>query len=325
MGLIVCKFGGTSLSDAAKLEIVRQIVRQDSRRRLIVASAPGRRSPDDRKITDLLIRRQVIPAEKRLQRLADQAGAAVTVQLPPDAETEFLASRGEYYCAKILAHTLDFPFVDAADLICFDDTGMLDLTRTMRTIRTHLSPDRPAVIPGFYGAQRDGRIRTLPRGGSDTTGALIAAAMQADLYENFTDVPGLFDCDPALDPNAAPVSHACYEEVRLLAHCGAAVLHEDALLPVQQAGIAIRLCCTFQPDLPGTHIGDIPADQPLLSLMPDGNGVQCAVSGQIPPRFLPALRKCFPKTKVEALPCGFTFTLPLPARDAVRALRSMLQ
>ena len=114
MGLIVCKFGGTSLSDAAKLEIVRQIVRQDSRRRLIVASAPGRRSPDDRKITDLLIRRQVIPAEKRLQRLADQTGAAVTVQLPPDAETEFLASRGEYYCAKILAHTLDFPFVDAA-------------------------------------------------------------------------------------------------------------------------------------------------------------------------------------------------------------------
>ena len=324
MGLIVCKFGGTSLAAAAQLDAVRRIVQSDPRRRLIVASAPGRRSPDDQKITDLLIHRQLDRAKARLQRLADDAGADIFIQLPPNASDDFLASRGEYYCAKILAHTLGCTFVDAARLIRFDDNGALDPVLTAAAIRQHLAPDRPAVIPGFYGSMPNGHIRTLPRGGSDTTGALIAAAMQADLYENFTDVPGLFDTDPALARDAQSVPFASYDEVRLLAHCGASVLHEDALSPVQLAGIPIRLCSTFAPELPGTFISAAPADRPMLSAIDDGDAVRCAAAGRIPPHFMPALQARFPDVPIIRLPCGITFTLPLPPSGAVPLLRGML-
>ena len=324
MGLIVCKFGGTSLADAARLEAVRRIVQSDPQRRIIVASAPGRRSPDDKKITDLLIRRQLGRAKARLQRLADDAGANVFVQLPKDASTEFLASRGEYYCAKILAHTLGFAFVDAAKIIRFDSNGALNPVRTAAAIRRFLSPDRPAVIPGFYGSLPGGRIHTLPRGGSDTTGALIAAALQAGLYENFTDVPGLFDADPSLVPDAQCVPFAAYDEVRLLAHCGAIVLHEDALTPVQQAHVPIRLCSTFAPGLPGTRISTIAADRPLFSAAEEGEETRCAVAGRIPPGFADALRQQFPDTPITYLPCGITFALPVPKAAAIRLLRPML-
>jgi len=324
MGLIVCKFGGTSLAAAAQLEAVRRIVQSDPRRRIIVASAPGRRSPDDKKITDLLIQRQISRAKTRLQRLADDAGADVFVQLPENASEAFLASRGEYYCAKILAHTLGFVFVDAARLIRFDAEGTLNHALTAAAIRRHLSPDRPAVVPGFYGSMPDGKILTLPRGGSDTTGALIAAAMQAGLYENFTDVPGLFDADPTLASNAQSVPFASYDEVRLLAHCGASVLHEDALSPVQRAGVPIRLCSTFAPELPGTFISGASADRPMISATLDGNIACCAVTGRIPPHFMPALQAEFPGVRIMHLQCGLTFALPLPPYSAVPLLRRML-
>lgn len=325
MGLIVCKFGGTSLADAAQLESVRRIVQSNPLRRLIVASAPGRRTPADKKITDLLIQRQTDRAKTRLQRLADDAGADVRVRLSEEASTEFLASRGEYYCAKILAHTLGFDFVDAADLIRFDDEGTLNYALTAAAIRRHLRFNRPAVIPGFYGSMPDGQIHTLPRGGSDTTGALIAAAMRADLYENFTDVPGLFDADPTMVPDARPVPFASYDEVRLLAHCGASVLHEDALSPVQRVGVPIRLCSTFAPSMPGTRIASISADRPMLSTTRDDGYTCCAVTGLIPPHFLPMLQQKFPLAQVIELRCGVTFTLPIAQHEAVRILREMLQ
>ena len=324
MGLIVCKFGGTSLADAARLEAVRRIVQSDPRRCIIVASAPGRRSPDDKKITDLLISRRLDRAKARLQRLAEDADANVFIQLPETASTEFLASRGEYYCAKILARTLGFSFVDAAKLIRFHSNGSLDASCTAEAIRRCLPPGRPAVVPGFYGSVPGGHIHTLPRGGSDTTGALIAAALQADAYENFTDVPGLFDADPALVPDAQCVAFASYDEVRLLAHCGATVLHEDALAPVQQANVPLRLCSTFAPGLPGTRISAVPANRPMLSAAEGENGSRCAVAGPLPPGFADELQQKFPGTPITRLPCGITFALPVSKAEAVRLLRCML-
>lgn len=324
MGLIVCKFGGTSLADASRLEAVRRIVQGDPRRSVIIASAPGRRSPGDSKITDLLIRRQLARAKARLQQLAHDVGADLFVQLPENASADFLASRGEYYCAKILAHMLGFAFVDAARLIRFTPDGVLDSPSTAAAIRRHLLPGRPAVVPGFYGSMPDGRIHTLPRGGSDTTGALIAAALQADVYENFTDVPGLFDANPALVPDAQCVPFAAYDEVRLLAHCGATVLHEDALAPVQQANVPIRLCSTFAPELPGTRISTTPADRPLFSVKSNGDTTRCAVAGRIPPGFPAALQQKFPKTTLTHLSCGITFTLCVPKTEAVQQLRQIL-
>lgn len=324
MGLIVCKFGGTSLADAARLEAVHRIVQSDPMRRLIVASAPGRRTPADKKITDLLIQRQISRAKTRLQRLADDVGAPLQVELSPDASTEYLASRGEYYCARILAHTLGVPFVDAAELIRFDADGVLNYALTATAIRRHLCADRPAVIPGFYGALPNGQIHTLPRGGSDTTGALIAAAMYADCYENFTDVPGLFDSDPTIAPEAQPVPCASYDEVRLLAHCGAVVLHEDALSPAQRAGVPIRLCSTFAPEQPGTRIAARPADRPLIATSRDDGCTCCAVTGRIPEDFIRTLCRRFRQTAITTLDCGITFTLPLSQGESVRMLREML-
>lgn len=321
MGLIVCKFGGTSLADAAQMEAVRQIVRRDSRRRLIVASAPGRRFPGDAKITDLLIAGEIGRAKARLQRLASDVGAEISLRLPPDAPTEFTVSRGEACCAQILAQLLQFDYVDAAEVIRFRSDKTLDSAATAEAIRRLLLPGRRAVIPGFYGALPDGSIHTLPRGGSDTTGALIAAALKAELYENFTDVPGLFDCDPARFPDARPVRCASCDEVRLLAHCGAGVLHEDALTPVQQSGVPIRLCSTFRPDLPGTLIADAPAERPLLSM--DAHG-RCAVAGPLPDGFPARLRRTFPQLSVEAVPGGITFSLPGPDDIAFRRIHAML-
>lgn len=324
MGLIVCKFGGTSLAGAAQLRVVRRIVLQDPRRRLIVASAPGRRMPGDNKITDLLLRGETDLARRRLQQLADDVCAPLNVILPPDAAKEFLVSRGEFYCARILAHVLGFSFIDAAALIHFHENGHLDTAKTHEAIRAALDPMRPAVIPGFYGALPEGEIHTLPRGGSDTTGALIAAAMNADCYENFTDVPGLFDCDPALAPDARSVPFASYEEVRLLARFGANVLHEDAVAAVQRADVPIRLCSTFAPHLPGTRIAHQPSDRPLLALSPSGEGVRCAAAGRIPPAF-PETLTAYSATDICISPHGITFALPLPLHRAVPLLRDALK
>lgn len=323
MGLIVCKFGGTSLAGAQQMEAVRRIVRSDPRRRLIVASAPGRRFTGDEKITDLLIQRAVEPARRRLQKLADAIGAPVDVSLPAGAPAGFLASRGEFYSARILAHELGFDFVDAVDLIRFHEDGQLDLPATTTAIRRALRPGQRAVIPGFYGALPDGLVHTLPRGGSDTTGALVAAAMHAERYENFTDVPGLFDADPALIADAQPVCHATYDEVRLLSRCGATVLHEDALRPVELADVPIRLCSTFEPDAPGTLIHTRSAERLMVSARAFPCGTRCAVAGQSAMTLLPELNAHFPNARLRLLPGGLTLTLHMPCRDAVAALRQL--
>ncbi|MDO4355076.1 MAG: hypothetical protein Q4E13_01035 [Clostridia bacterium] len=323
MGLIVCKFGGTSLAGVQQIEAVRRIVRDDPRRRLIVASAPGRRYAGDEKITDLLIRRAVEPARRRLQSLADAAGASVDVSLPASAPIDFLASRGEFYSARILAHALGFDFVDAAELIRFRSDGQVDFSATAAAIRRTLRAGQRAVIPGFYGALPDGLVHTLPRGGSDTTGALVAAALRAERYENFTDVPGLFDADPALIAEARPVMHAAYDEVRLLSRCGATVLHEDALRPAEQANVPIRLCSTFEPDAPGTLIHTRMAERLMVSARLFPCGTRCAVAGQGAMDLLPQLCAHFPNARVRLLPGGLTITLHMPCREAVAALRQL--
>lgn len=325
MGRIVCKFGGTSLCCATQLRAVSDIVRADPRRNIIVASAPGKRAPKDDKITDLLISGQICAAKNRLQQMADALGAPMTVDLPCGADADFTASRGEYYCARMLAHVLGFAFVDAALLIRFDNSGRPDPVQTAECIRRNLTPDIPAVVPGFYGACADGGIRTLPRGGSDTTGALIAAALQAECYENFTDVPGLMDCDPRLIPDAQSIPCASWDEVRLLTRCGATVLHEDALAPVQQAGIPIRLRSTFDPAHPGTLIGSRAGDRPMIAVLPQGADTRCAVAGPMPESFLPALIRLYPALRPDLTHCGVTFSLPLPPKEAAQLIRRLLK
>lgn len=325
MGLIVCKFGGTSLAGEQQIDAVRRIVRSDPRRRLIIASAPGRRFAGDEKITDLLIRRAVEPARRRLQALANAVGAPVDVSLPAGAPIDFLSSRGEFYCARILAHALGFDFVDAAELIRFNSDGQVNYAATATAIRKLLRRNQRAVIPGFYGALPDGLVHTLPRGGSDTTGALVAAAMRAERYENFTDVPGLFDADPALIADAQPVKHASYDEVRLLSRCGATVLHEDALRPAEQADVPIRLCSTFEPDAPGTLIHTRSAERLMVSARTFSCGTRCAVAGQDAMQLLPALGAHFPNARVRLLPGGLTITLHMSCRDSVAALRQLTQ
>ncbi|MBQ6622835.1 MAG: homoserine O-succinyltransferase [Mogibacterium sp.] len=275
--LTVAKFGGTSLANSEQFQKVRDIVQADPVRKFIVASAPGKSVAEGVKITDLLIEAARYPERfetnirivgQRYRKIAADLGLSLDL----DAEigkirttfTEmrasgqgllpYLASRGEYLCGRLLAEYLGFDFVDAAEIICFDADGKLNAAETRGMISAELRHHKNAVIPGFYGTDEDGRIRTFSRGGSDITGALVAEAVKADLYENWTDVPGMLMADPKIvkDPLSVPVIN--YRELRELALRGAVVLHEDAVAPARRRGIPINIRSTNAPELPGTMI-----------------------------------------------------------------------
>lgn len=275
MGVKVVKFGGSSLADAGQFRKVQTIMLADLNRRYIVPSAPGKRTPDDHKITDLLYLchahvQQSIPfndvfaiiGERYLQIVSD---LGLTLDLNPHlneiktnitrgATPDYVASRGEYLNGIIMANLLGFEFIDAAEVIFFDENGSFDPEKTQLVISERLKKHSHAVIPGFYGALPNGEIKTFSRGGSDITGAIVARGVVAEVYENWTDVSGFLMADPRIVKNPKPIATITYRELRELAYMGATVLHEDAIFPVRQAGIPINIKNTNQPDDPGTLI-----------------------------------------------------------------------
>ena len=272
--LKVTKFGGSSLCDSAGFFRVRDIIQADTARRVVIVSAAGRRHTADHKITDLLylchahlqygvscwdLWRRVAD---RYREIRDGCGLALSIEavleeiyasMNRSTPQDWIVSRGEYLSARLMADLLGFTFVDAKDWLQFDDAGQLRTEASYAALGS-LADGRKIVTPGFYGTLPDGRIHTLPRGGSDVTGALAAAALHADLYENWTDVPGILAADPGLVSNPAPVAQLSYDELQTLSQVGMQVLHENAVAPVQRAQIPLRVCSTFRPELPGTLV-----------------------------------------------------------------------
>ena len=270
------KFGGSSLSDAGQFQKVAAIVRGDPARRFVVVSAPGKRFSGDDKITDLLyrcaalagrredfsapfgqIRDRYLSIERDLGLEQAHMGPALdeieAALRTGRASRDFVASRGEYLCARLMGAYLGAPMVDAAQLIRFKEDGTLDMERTA----CYCAPlkDLPlAVIPGFYGTMPDGSIRTFSRGGSDITGAIIARAVGASEYENWTDVDGFMMADPRIVPEARVMHAVSYTELRELSYMGASVLHEESIFPVREARIPIHVRNTNHPEAGGTWI-----------------------------------------------------------------------
>lgn len=273
--IIVAKFGGTSVADAAQFRKVKDIIQSSPERRFIVVSAPGKRFPEDVKVTDLLLDcyAKAVAGESFVEQL-DQIRARfrsilddLKMSFPLDDELEVLekslltdpmedyaASRGEYLTARIMAKYLGFTFVDPAWCVCFDEDGQLNAPMTSRTMRASLLPLNRAVIAGFYGADMNGTIHTFERGGSDITGSLAACAVGAHLYENWTDVSGLYAADPRIVDNPETVSYMSYRELRTLSYMGASVLHSDAVLSASEMEIPINIRNTNRPEDSGTMI-----------------------------------------------------------------------
>lgn len=273
MCITVCKFGGSSLCDANMFARVLDIIRVSSDRRYIVLSAPGKRFCNDEKITDLLYAASAAkePDDRYIfSRICERyASICQTLHIKFDLDRElehicsklhadagFAASRGEYLCARIFAAYSGYPFVDAADLIVFDSAGNIDCSRTFSAIRNRLYAYDRAVIPGFYGSDCHGNIRTLPRGGSDVSGALIAAAVNAGLYENWTDVDGLYSADPCLVTGAVKYSSVSLEQMHAITEAGANVLHPDSLEILRGKHIDTVIKNTYSPQNPGTCISE---------------------------------------------------------------------
>ena len=273
MSLTVCKFGGSSLADADMFARVEQILRSDPARRYIVVSAPGARFSGDEKITDMLYRAHESTREGDHSILAhifaryaairdalvsnfDLEGEFARLNSELHLTLDYAVSRGEYLCAKLFAAFVNLPFVDAAELLFFDADGEIDLEATTAAVRRRLLPLKRAVVPGFYGATPDCGVRTFTRGGSDVSGALLAAALDADLYENWTDVNGLFSADPSLVPHASRNLTVSMAQMERIAAAGAKLIHPDALRPLHGTGIDTMLKNTFAPGAYGTLISE---------------------------------------------------------------------
>ena len=271
----VAKFGGSSLADAAHFRKVKEIVEADPQRRYVVPSAPGKRSAEDEKITDLLYlcyeeAKHGRPYEKLLHKIRSRyeeicRELSLELSLEKDFEkiehaflehagAEYAASRGEYLNGKLLAAYLGYEFVDAAEVVRFGKNGKFEDERTNFFLGQKLSRLERAVIPGFYGADDAGNIHTFSRGGSDVTGAIVARAVQAELYENWTDVSGFLLADPGIIDHPRKIDVMTYEELRELAYRGATVLHEEAVYPVRREGISIHIRNTNAPGETGTLI-----------------------------------------------------------------------
>lgn len=271
----VVKFGGSSVANAGQFKKVADIIKSDKSRRYIVVSAPGKSNAKDEKITDLLYRLyDEIKAEKSYKKtltairkkytsIVDDLDLKFNVDYELDkierdikegAGRDYAASRGEYLCAHMMAEFLGFRFVDSAELIFFNDDGTVDYEKTYDETAKTLENVNKAVIPGFYGSLSDGSVKTFTRGGSDVTGSLIAKAITADTYENWTDVSGFMVADPRIVKNPKVIETVTYSELRELSYMGASVLHEDAFFPVRKEGIPIHIKNTNEPDAPGTLI-----------------------------------------------------------------------
>lgn len=279
----VVKFGGSSLADAGQFQKVGDIIRSDAGRRYVVPSAPGKRFSGDTKVTDMLygcyaaaaagedFKKQLGDIRDRYYEIINGLGLELSLDeefkkiekdFKAQAGTEYAASRGEYLNGMIMAAYLGYEFVDSAEVIRFDKDGNFDADITNRLLAARLENCERAVIPGFYGAMENGTVKTFSRGGSDVTGSLVAKAIKADVYENWTDVSGFLVTDPHIVENPAAMETITYRELRELSYMGATVLHEDAIFPVRKEGIPINIRNTNRPQDKGTYIVESTCKKP---------------------------------------------------------------
>ena len=275
--LKVVKFGGSSLAGAEQFKQVKQIIESDPSRMCVVVSAAGKRTKKDSKITDLLylthahlnygVSHEDIFSmiEQRYYGIRDELGlrfdlesefARLRSELNKDISVDYLVSRGEYLTARLMSEYLGCGFIDAADCVYFSYDGQIDFEKTYAAIAERAVHSPKFVMPGFYGALPNGRIRVMTRGGSDITGAIVANALDADVYENWTDVSGILMADPKVVSNPKPIEYVTYQELRELSYMGASVLHEESILPVKEKNIPLNIRNTNRPEDAGTMIMD---------------------------------------------------------------------
>lgn len=296
----VVKFGGSSLANAGQFKKVKDIINGDKARKYVVVSAPGKGCKTDEKITDLLYRlydeitsgasykKTWTTIKKRYQDIADDLDLKFNIEFELDkiekdihdgAGRDYAASRGEYLCANLMAEYLDYKFVDSAELIYFNDDGSTNFEKTYEEIAKVLGNVQKAVIPGFYGVLDNGDIKTFTRGGSDVTGSLLAKGLDADEYENWTDVSGFMVGDPRIVDDYEVIETVTYAELRELSYMGASVLHEDAFFPVRKDGIPIHIKNTNDPAAPGTLIVESTCKNPKCTITGiAGKKGMCAVN-----------------------------------------------
>lgn len=283
----VVKFGGSSLASAKQFKKVGNIIRSDKTRRYVIPSAPGKRDGRDEKVTDLLYecyeaaaagnsyKKLMEKIRKRYEGIIegldlnlnlDHEFAAMEENFTAGAGRDYAASRGEYLNGIIMAAYLGYEFIDAAQVIFFDGEGRFEAELTNRELAERLEHVERAVIPGFYGSGPDGAIKTFSRGGSDVTGSIVARAIHADLYENWTDVSGFLVADPRVVSDPIVIETITYRELRELAYMGASVLHEDAIFPVRKEGIPINIRNTNRPDDKGTLIVESTCRKPRFTI-----------------------------------------------------------
>ncbi len=271
----VVKFGGSSLASAEQFKKVGKIIRADKERRFVVPSAPGKRFKDDTKVTDMLyacydlaeagknFKAELKAIQERYEEIIN--GLNLTLSLDEEFKTieknfkekagsNYAASRGEYLNGIVMANYLGYEFIDSATVIFFKEDGDFDGDKTNEILSKRLENCKNAVVPGFYGALPDGTVKTFSRGGSDVTGSIVAKAVKADVYENWTDVSGFLVADPRIIKNPQAIDVITYRELRELSYMGATVLHEDAIFPVRQEGIPINIRNTNAPEDNGTWI-----------------------------------------------------------------------
>jgi len=273
--MLVCKFGGTSMANVDTILKVADICKSNKDRHYIVVSAPGKRTKADIKVTDSLYRcfddfyqnsncdEAFAVIEKRFKDIVegleinldiDSILATIKANIEAGASSDYVASRGEFLSAQILAAKLGYKFIDTESLIKFNEKGELQLDYTLDLIKNAIASNEYAVLPGFYGSDLDGKIKTFSRGGSDITGAIIARAANANIYENWTDVNGFLVADPRIVDDPQIIDYLSYKELRELSYMGAEVLHPESVFPVRAAGIPINIKNTFNPSAPGTMI-----------------------------------------------------------------------
>ena len=283
----VVKFGGSSLASAEQFKKVGNIIRAEESRRYVVPSAPGKRFSADTKVTDMLygcyaaaengedFTEKLAAIKDRYQEIIDGLGLKFSLDedfevirknFSEKAGSNYAASRGEFLNGKIMAAYLGFEFIDAAEVVRFDENGDFQSEITNEIMSARLEKAKNAVIPGFYGATEEGRVVTFSRGGSDITGSLVARAVNADLYENWTDVSGCLVADPRIIDNPQPIKVITYRELRELSYMGASVLHEDAVFPVRKAGIPINIRNTNDPEADGTLIVESTCQKPEYTI-----------------------------------------------------------
>ncbi|WP_251353619.1 aspartate kinase [Hominisplanchenecus murintestinalis] len=283
----VVKFGGSSLASAEQFRKVGDIIRSDEARRFVVPSAPGKRFDGDTKVTDMLYKcYAAAEAGEKFGKLLEDIkaryyeiihGLELSLSLEEEfqvisesfagkAGTDYAASRGEYLNGIVMAAYLGYEFVDAAEVICFDEDGNFAADETNAKLSARLAEVESAVVPGFYGAMPDGKVKTFSRGGSDVTGSIVAKAISADIYENWTDVSGFLVTDPRIIENPKVIETITYRELRELSYMGATVLHEDAIFPVRKAGIPINIRNTNAPQDKGTLIVESTCRRPNYTI-----------------------------------------------------------